>query len=105
MLQTDHTAAVPEFGDWDEPDPTPADRYTYIFNQVREERLKGTGNVAAAATPGKAHYKDLKKHKNGAFKVSLIFLLMVSISLHEMVTESLEMLPNESFISNCIFVC
>ncbi|KAH9649754.1 RPM1-interacting protein 4 [Citrus sinensis] len=70
---TDHTAPVPEFGDWDEPDPTSADGYTYIFNQVREERLKGTGNVAAAATPGKPHYKDLKKHKNEAFKKCCCF--------------------------------
>lgn len=73
---TDHTAAVPEFGDWDEPDPTSADGYTYIFNQVREERLRGTGNVAAAATPGKPHYKDLKKHKNGAFKKCCCFPLL-----------------------------
>ncbi|GMI69229.1 RPM1 interacting protein 4 [Hibiscus trionum] len=40
-------AAVPKFGDWDESNPSSADGYTHIFNQVREERNNG-GRV----TPG-----------------------------------------------------
>ncbi|KAL9431329.1 hypothetical protein AB3S75_026499 [Citrus x aurantiifolia] len=34
----DKGAAVPKFGDWDENNPSSADGYTHIFNQVREER-------------------------------------------------------------------
>ncbi|XP_039021120.1 RPM1-interacting protein 4-like [Hibiscus syriacus] len=43
----DKGAAVPKFGDWDENNPSSADGYTHIFNQVREERNNG-GKV----TPG-----------------------------------------------------
>lgn len=70
---TDDTVAVPKFGDWDEAAPGSADGFTHIFNKVREERLKGMGNVAAAATPRKPHYEDLKKRKNGAFKKCFCF--------------------------------
>lgn len=82
MLQPDHIAAVPKFGDWDESDPASVDRFTNIFNKLREERLKGTGKVAAEAL-GNPDYEDLKQHKNGTFKVCWIILLTVSISLHE----------------------
>ncbi|MBA0758415.1 hypothetical protein Gotri_021415, partial [Gossypium trilobum] len=37
----DKAAAVPKFGDWDENNPSSADGYTHIFNQVREERNNG----------------------------------------------------------------
>ncbi|KAK9013346.1 hypothetical protein V6N11_041359 [Hibiscus sabdariffa] len=43
----DKGAAVPKFGDWDERNPSSADGYTHIFNQVREERNNG-----GKATPG-----------------------------------------------------
>ncbi|KAH9680698.1 RPM1-interacting protein 4 [Citrus sinensis] len=70
-----HIAAVTKFGDWDDYIPATADRYT--LNKVREERLNRTGNVSASAL-GKPHYKDLKQHKNGTFKVRWNILLMVS---------------------------
>lgn len=68
----DHIAAVPKFGDWDESDPASVDRFTNIFNKLREERLKGTGNVAAEAL-GNPDYEDLKQHKNGTFKKCFCF--------------------------------
>ncbi|KAE8701385.1 RPM1-interacting protein 4 [Hibiscus syriacus] len=37
----DKGAAVPKFGDWDENNPSSADGYTHIFNQVREQRNNG----------------------------------------------------------------
>ncbi|XP_059660151.1 RPM1-interacting protein 4-like [Cornus florida] len=41
----DRGAAVPKFGDWDEKNPSAADGYTHIFNQVREERHTGPGQA------------------------------------------------------------
>ncbi|OWM82897.1 RPM1-interacting protein 4-like isoform X2 [Punica granatum] len=40
----DKGSTVPKFGEWDENDPTSADGYTHIFNQVREERHTGGRN-------------------------------------------------------------
>ncbi|KAK4492193.1 hypothetical protein RD792_002991, partial [Penstemon davidsonii] len=41
----DKGAAVPRFGDW-ENDPESAENFTQIFNQVRDEKNTGTGNVS-----------------------------------------------------------
>ncbi|KAI3450844.1 hypothetical protein Pfo_007509 [Paulownia fortunei] len=42
----DRGAAVPRFGEWNENDPQAAENFTHIFNQVRQERNTGTGNVS-----------------------------------------------------------
>ncbi|KAL8480759.1 hypothetical protein ACS0TY_026783 [Phlomoides rotata] len=42
----DKAAAVPRFGEWDENDPQSAENFTHIFNQVREERNTGPGNMS-----------------------------------------------------------
>ncbi|XP_039000916.1 RPM1-interacting protein 4-like isoform X1 [Hibiscus syriacus] len=61
----DKGAAVPKFGDWDENNPSSADGYTHIFNQVREERNNG-GKV----TPGeRSPYHTARKPTNGRAKV------------------------------------
>lgn len=80
MLQPDHSAAVPKFGEWDESDPTSADGFTHVFNKVREEKMNGTGNVSAAVFR-KPYYKDQKQHENKTSKVCMSILLMDSIAL------------------------
>lgn len=80
MLQPDHSAAVPKFGEWDESDPTSADGFTHVFNKVREEKMNGTGNVSAAAFR-KPYYKDQKQHENKTSEVCMSILLMDSIAL------------------------
>ncbi|KAL7177226.1 hypothetical protein ACSBR2_030546 [Camellia fascicularis] len=46
----DHSPVVPKFGDWDESDPTSAERFSHIFNKVREEKQIGEGKVPGIAT-------------------------------------------------------
>ncbi|CAM8944172.1 unnamed protein product [Rhodiola kirilowii] len=45
----DNTPTVPKFGDWDESDPSAADRFTQVFDQVREQRQNGSGTRTATA--------------------------------------------------------
>eukprot|EP00257_Ricinus_communis_P025521 XP_025012935.1 RPM1-interacting protein 4 isoform X1 [Ricinus communis] len=47
---SDHSAAVPKFGDWDETNPASADGYTHIFNKVREEKQGGPAKVPVQPT-------------------------------------------------------
>ncbi|KAL6567083.1 hypothetical protein OROMI_015487 [Orobanche minor] len=43
----DKGAAVPKFGEWNENDPESAEKFTGIFNKVRNERNTGMGNPSA----------------------------------------------------------
>ncbi|XAR58739.1 hypothetical protein NMG60_11014249 [Bertholletia excelsa] len=52
-------AAVPKFGEWDENNPTSAEGYTHIFNQVREERNGGGGQVLGVGN--RPSYTDMHK--------------------------------------------
>ncbi|KAJ4968892.1 hypothetical protein NE237_015593 [Protea cynaroides] len=55
-------AAVPKFGDWDENNPSSADGYTHIFNQVREERQGGSAKVPVM--PTESSHNGYAKNKN-----------------------------------------
>ncbi|XP_031476174.1 RPM1-interacting protein 4 [Nymphaea colorata] len=52
----DKGAAVPKFGDWDEANPSSADGYTHIFNQVRAEKQVGSAKVPMISTETPAAY-------------------------------------------------
>ncbi|KAJ6850836.1 RPM1-interacting protein 4-like isoform X1 [Iris pallida] len=41
----DKGPTVPKFGEWDENNPSSADGYTQLFNQVREEKQTGAAKV------------------------------------------------------------
>ncbi|KAL2488201.1 RPM1-interacting protein 4 [Forsythia ovata] len=57
-------AAVPIFGEWDENDPQSAENFTHIFNQVRDERNNGAGNVSGTPKhPSHAQNQHSKNHK------------------------------------------
>ncbi|KAI0523020.1 hypothetical protein KFK09_005410 [Dendrobium nobile] len=43
----DKGSAVPKFGEWDVSDPSSADSYSYIFNQVREEKHSGSTKISS----------------------------------------------------------
>lgn len=58
----DHGPAVPKFGDWDENDPTSAEGFSHIFNQVREEKQSGAGKVPSM--PNETSY-----YSNGPKKI------------------------------------
>ncbi|OIW18870.1 hypothetical protein TanjilG_25313 [Lupinus angustifolius] len=55
----DKGAAVPKFGEWDMNNPASADGFTHIFNQVREERQGGAGNIPGTYN-GRPH--AIRKH-------------------------------------------
>lgn len=42
----DRSPAVPRFGEWDENNPQSAERYTHIFNIMREERHTGPSSLS-----------------------------------------------------------
>ncbi|KAL8172252.1 hypothetical protein V2J09_024056 [Rumex salicifolius] len=55
----DMVASVPKFGEWDANDPSSADGYTGIFNQVRAERQGGAGSTLAISANGHSLSKRL----------------------------------------------
>ncbi|XP_030515698.1 RPM1-interacting protein 4-like [Rhodamnia argentea] len=56
---SNHSTAVPKFGDWDETSPSSADGYTHVFNLVVEEKKGAAGKppVTTAENP----------HSNGQY--------------------------------------
>ncbi|KAF8388445.1 hypothetical protein HHK36_027117 [Tetracentron sinense] len=70
----DQGPAVPKFGDWDENNPSAADGYTHIFNQVREERQTGTAKVPIMAN-GSSYFYGQKQNSNDNSKVMDLRLL------------------------------
>ncbi|KAL2470678.1 RPM1-interacting protein 4 [Abeliophyllum distichum] len=65
----DRGAAVPKFGEWDENDPQSAENFTHIFNQVRDERNNGAGNVSGTPKHSShgAQNQHSKNHKTRCF--------------------------------------
>ncbi|KAL6506543.1 hypothetical protein OROGR_024724 [Orobanche gracilis] len=55
----DKGAAVPRFGEWNENDPESAEKFTHIFNKVRNERNTVIGNPSA--TPKHPSYDKYKQ--------------------------------------------
>ncbi|KAJ6824850.1 RPM1-interacting protein 4-like isoform X1 [Iris pallida] len=57
----DNGPAVPKFGEWDENNPSSADGYTQLFNQVREEKQTGAAKVPIITNDAmylNSYYKD-----------------------------------------------
>ncbi|XP_020594770.1 RPM1-interacting protein 4-like, partial [Phalaenopsis equestris] len=51
----DKGSAVPKFGEWDVMDPASADSYSYIFNQVREEKHSGSTKIPSNSRESKSN--------------------------------------------------
>ncbi|XP_021911461.1 RPM1-interacting protein 4-like [Carica papaya] len=60
--------SVPKFGDWDERDPKSGERFTAIFNKVKEERQVGSSNLAPVAQRP-SNYPDSQAAKHEGVKV------------------------------------
>ncbi|KAG0489406.1 hypothetical protein HPP92_008217 [Vanilla planifolia] len=54
----DKGSAVPKFGEWDVMDPASADSYSYIFNQVREEKQSGSKLPSMSRGPFSNRHKQ-----------------------------------------------
>lgn len=50
----DKGSTVPKFGEWDVMDPASADSYSYIFNQVREEKHSGSAKPSSISRESKS---------------------------------------------------
>ncbi|KAK8949481.1 hypothetical protein KSP39_PZI005416 [Platanthera zijinensis] len=59
----DKSSTVPKFGDWDVMDPASADSYSYIFNQVREEKHSGSAKPSSFSRDSKS---DGQKRKTNS---------------------------------------
>ncbi|KAI3440831.1 AvrRpt-cleavage domain-containing protein [Psidium guajava] len=47
---SNHSSAVPKFGDWDETNPSSADLYTHVFTRVVGEKKDATGKAPVTTT-------------------------------------------------------
>lgn len=70
MWQHNISQSVPKFGDWDERDPKSGERFTAIFNKVKEERQVGSSNLAPVAQRP-SNYPDSQAAKHEGVKVSI----------------------------------
>lgn len=59
----DKGSTVPKFGEWDVMDPASADSYSYIFNQVREEKHSGSAKPSSFSRDSKT---DGQKRKTNS---------------------------------------
>lgn len=63
----DKGAAVPRFGEWDENNPSSADNFTHMFNQVRHEKNSNSPMVSNTSTEqayaNRRKQNDHNKHK------------------------------------------
>lgn len=52
----DDGPVIPKFGDWDDNDPTSGERYTQVFNKVREDKHAGGGGKSPMVTTENADF-------------------------------------------------
>ena len=64
--QPDDGPVIPKFGDWDDNDPTAGERYTQVFNKVREDKHAGGGGKSPMVTTENA---DFYGQRNESSKV------------------------------------
>lgn len=83
---------MPKFGEWDVMDPASADSYSYIFNQVREEKHSGSTNISSISRGSNSNGQ--KKKINSESTVSL------SYSVKQCIVKIFII-----FLCNCIYYC
>nr|GEX31425.1 RPM1-interacting protein 4-like isoform X2 [Tanacetum cinerariifolium] len=61
----DDGPVIPKFGDWDDNDPTSGERYTQVFNKVREDKHGGGGKSPMVTTENADFYGQRNESSKG----------------------------------------